>query len=89
VRSVGLNSGSAGGDMLSKLVARMLRCSHSDYSFPITLKSDRFSANDERKGPHVVCLDFGQELPYDWARMQISATAARPTMAHLRQSATR
>jgi hypothetical protein len=75
--------------MLSKLVSRLLRCSHADYSFPITLKSDRFVASDARKGTYVVCLDCGQELPYDWAHMQVSAAAARPAFATLRESAAR
>ena len=47
-------------EMLTRLLDRLLRCSHSDYSFPITLKSDPISSGN-LKGTYVVCLDCGQE----------------------------
>jgi hypothetical protein len=51
---------------------RMFGCSHSNYSFPITVrrKSSR-SAAASVTGTYVVCLDCGHELPYDWREMRL------------------
>ena len=75
--------------MLSRLIDRLFRCSHADYSFPITLKSDPIVTGHSEKGTYVVCLDCGQELPYDWVHMQIGRAPARPTLTNLRESVAR
>ena len=63
--------------MLAKLVERLFGCSHFDYSFPITIKSDRALYIDRPKGTYVVCLDCGRELPYDWNAMRVGVSQSR------------
>ena len=75
--------------MLARLLDRLLRCSHDDYSFPITLKQGMAPAAFRPKGTYVVCLDCGRELPYDWKAMKVGAPAARPSWTELRQSTAR
>ena len=75
--------------MLSRLLDRLFRCSHSDYSFPITLKADRIRRGPRPIGTYVVCLDCGRELPYDWNTMKVGSSGQRLAWAELRQSAAR
>ena len=47
-------------------------CSHKHCSFPITVRGRlRRSAAAAVTGTYVVCLDCGQEFPYDWKRMKM------------------
>ena len=47
-------------------------CTHKHYSFPITVRgARRRSAAASVTGTYVVCLDCGQEFPYDWDKMKL------------------
>ena len=47
-------------------------CSHKRCSFPITVRGDlRRSPAASVTGTYVVCLDCGQEFPYDWNEMKL------------------
>lgn len=47
-------------------------CSHKRRSFPITVRGKlRRSAAASVTGTYVVCLDCGQEFPYDWNEMKL------------------
>jgi hypothetical protein len=75
-----------GGCMFARLLNRLLRCSHPNYTFPITRKSSPAASGPRPNGTYVVCLDCGQELPYDWAGMKISATQGNPAWEQVPQS---
>ena len=46
-------------------------CSHKHCSFPITVRGKlRRSEAASVTGTYVVCLDCGQEFPYDWKEMK-------------------
>ena len=56
-------------------------CSHQRCSFPITVKSKPLSNSAASvTGTYIVCLDCGQEFPYDWEEMKMvrSRGAATP-----------
>ncbi|MGB9071770.1 MAG: hypothetical protein WCC22_03805 [Terriglobales bacterium] len=58
--------------MFSKLVDAVFGCWHSHYSFPITIRAgSRRSPAASVTGTYVVCLDCGEELPYDWREMKV------------------
>jgi len=62
-------------------------CSHKRCSFPITLRGkQRRSPAASVTGTYVVCLDCGQEFPYDWNEMKMvdkqSAGDARPVTVY-------
>jgi hypothetical protein len=47
-------------------------CSHKRCSFPITVRGKlRRSLAASVTGTYVVCLDCGQEFPYDWNQMKM------------------
>jgi len=47
-------------------------CSHKHCSFPITVRGKlRQRAAASVTGTYVVCLDCGQEFPYDWDSMKM------------------
>jgi hypothetical protein len=62
-------------------------CTHKKLSFPITVRGARRrnSVAAAATGTYVVCLDCGQEFPYDWSQMKVmrgpSASSARPAAA--------
>lgn len=57
-------------------------CSHKKLSFPITVRGvRRRSPAASVTGTYVVCLECGQEFPYDWKEMRVlrgSSAAAAP-----------
>jgi hypothetical protein len=54
------------------LFERVFGCSHKRCSFPITVRGKlRRSPAASVTGPYVVCLDCGQEFPYDWNAMKL------------------
>jgi len=63
------------------LLDAMFGCSHTQLSFPITVRgARRRSQAASLTGTYVVCLDCGQEFPYDWNEMKIvRQSAARST----------
>ncbi len=68
-----------------KLFDVVFGCSHKRCSFPITVRGkQRRSPAASVTGTYVVCLDCGQEFPYDWNKMKLvenkpeSAPAAAP-----------
>jgi hypothetical protein len=59
-----------------KLLDMMFGCSHKNYSFPISVRGRRRrSPAASVTGTYVVCLDCGQELPYDWDEMRVVAAS--------------
>jgi hypothetical protein len=61
-------------------------CTHKHCGFPITVRGKlrRIEAASVT-GTYVVCLDCGEEFPYDWKEMKIvrpqRANAPRPVTA--------
>jgi hypothetical protein len=54
------------------LFDRVFGCSHKRCSFPITVRGKlRRSPAASVTGTYVVCLDCGQEFPYDWNAMKL------------------
>jgi hypothetical protein len=54
------------------MLDKLFGCSHKRCSFPITVRSKlRRSAAASVTGTYVVCLDCGQEFPYDWNTMKL------------------
>jgi hypothetical protein len=63
------------------MLDRLFGCAHKHCSFPITVRGKlRRSFAASVTGTYVVCLDCGQEFPYDWNKMKMvpvkSETAA-------------
>lgn len=55
------------------LFNRVFGCWHSNLSFPQTVRpGKRRSKAASLTGTYVVCLDCGEELPYDWKEMRIA-----------------
>ena len=51
---------------------KLFGCSHKRCSFPITVRGKlRRTAAASVTGTYVVCLDCGQEFPYDWNTMKL------------------
>ena len=47
-------------------------CSHTNYSFPQTVKPGQHrSAAASVTGTYVVCLNCGKEFAYDWRTMKV------------------
>jgi predicted transcriptional regulator len=60
--------------MIRSLVDILFGCSHTNYSFPQTVKSgQRRSEAASVTGTYVVCLSCGKEFPYDWRNMKVVA----------------
>ena len=50
----------------------MFGCSHRRLSFPITVRGTRRRSKAASvTGTYVVCLECGQEFPYDWNEMKV------------------
>ncbi len=72
--------------MLGKLYDALFGCTHSRYSFPLTVaRAARRNSAAAVTGTYVACLDCGKELPYDWKVMKVvsSASEANVTMSAL------
>jgi len=60
------------------LLDRIFGCSHKRFSFPITFRgARRRSPAALLTGTYVVCLNCGQEFPYDWNEMKMVRTPSR------------
>ena len=58
-------------------------CGHKKLSFPITVRGvRRRTPAASLTGTYVVCLDCGQEFPYDWNEMKVVLEPA-PTRARI------
>lgn len=58
--------------MITDFVDMLFGCWHSNYSFPITEKSNtRRTRAAQATGTYVVCLDCGKEFAYDWKQMKV------------------
>jgi len=66
-----------------KLFDMVFGCSHKRCSFPITVRGkQRRSPAASVTGTYVVCLDCGQEFPYDWNEMRlVEPQTTRPSDA--------
>jgi hypothetical protein len=67
--------------MFSKVLSALFGCWHGRYSFPITVKKARRSPAAFPTGTYVVCLDCGEEFPYDWKQMKIVRRSRGRTVA--------
>jgi len=57
---------------MGKLFDVLFGCRHSNYSFPITVRSrSRRNTAAALTGTYVACLDCGREFPYDWQEMKV------------------
>jgi len=63
--------------MLGKIFDAVFGCSHSDYSFPRTVRGGR-NAAAALTGTYVVCLECGKEFAYDWQNMSVIRSASEP-----------
>ena len=55
----------------------MFGCPHRQLSFPITVRGARSRSQAASvTGTYVVCLECGQEFPYDWSEMKIVRQSA-------------
>ena len=55
-----------------RLFDMVFGCSHKRCSVPITVRGKlRRSPAASITGTYVVCLDCGQEFPYDWNKMKL------------------
>ncbi len=60
-----------------RLFDMVFGCSHKRCSFPITVRGKlRRSPAASVTGTYVVCLDCGQEFPYDWNAMKLVESPA-------------
>jgi hypothetical protein len=63
--------------MMAKLFDALFGCKHSNYTFPISVRSrSRRNPAALLTGTYVACLDCGKELPYDWQDMKIVTSVA-------------
>ena len=63
--------------MLSRILDLLFGCTHSRYSFPITLRRGARSGAALLTGTYVVCLKCGKEMPYDWNEMRVVTSDSR------------
>jgi hypothetical protein len=76
------DTGDRGSDMFS-FVSSMFGCSHQHCTFPITAKrpasvlSQGAPQGAPIKTTYIVCLDCGQEFPYDWKQMKMVPESKR------------
>jgi hypothetical protein len=62
-----------------RLLDMVFGCSHKRCSFPITVRGKlRRSPAASVTGTYVVCLDCGQEFPYDWNQMKLMDAQKAP-----------
>jgi RNase P subunit RPR2 len=62
-----------------RFVASLFGCPHRRCTFPIT-SSKKAGAGSQANGrgshaTYIVCLECGQEFPYDWKRMKLGRRA--------------
>ena len=58
--------------MFAQLVDAVFGCHHTNYSFPITVRTgSRRNKAASLTGTYVVCLECGREFPYDWTQMKV------------------
>jgi predicted RNA-binding Zn-ribbon protein involved in translation (DUF1610 family) len=70
------------GIMIAKLFDALFGCSHTNYSFPVTMRSCAHrSAAASLTGTYIVCLDCGKEFAYDWEEMRILYRTPKDTAA--------
>ncbi len=67
--------------MFTNILNALFGCWHRHYSFPITKKGANRSAAASLTGTYVVCLDCGQEFPYDWREMKVITSASGESKA--------
>src|SRR5271166_3807408 len=78
----GVKDRAAGSESEAMSVFELLfGCSHRRCSFPLTVRGKlRRRAAASVTGTYVVCLDCGQEFPYDWNKMKrIKVATSRQT----------
>lgn len=65
--------------MHNSLLQALFGCQHGNTTFPLTpIRRSRNTSALTLESPaqtYIACLDCGQELPYDWEKMQRVKTA--------------
>ena len=59
------------------MVGLLFGCSHKRHTFPITLRKRNRQSSDAEviaNMTYVVCLNCGEEFPYDWQQMKVVTT---------------
>src|SRR5271165_1204618 len=76
----GVKDRAAGSESEAMSVFELLfGCSHRRCSFPLTVRGKlRRRAAASVTGTYVVCLDCGQEFPYDWNTMKRIKASTKP-----------
>ena len=64
------------------LFGLLFGCWHRRYSFPLTVGGKVRRRAASVTGTYVVCLDCGQEFPYDWNKMRRVKVATKPQTAN-------
>jgi hypothetical protein len=75
-RLPGLGRLCGGRKMFFRVLDAIFGCTHSHYSFPITVKNGKRTRASFPTGTYVVCLDCGKEMAYDWKQMKIVRSSA-------------
>jgi hypothetical protein len=69
------------GFHMAKVIDFLFGCPHDRTTFPITLKSSKALKTAQAPAKpvvpttYIVCLDCGQEFPYDWQQMKLAGSA--------------
>ena len=63
---------------MANVFEALFGCRHSNYTFPITVRSRSRRRNSAASltGTYVACLDCGKEFPYDWQDMKVITSVA-------------
>lgn len=56
--------------MFRSLLSMVFGCAHSRTTFPMTVSRPQ-GADDKAGRTYVACLDCGEELAYNWQKMQL------------------
>lgn len=56
---------------MASLIEALFGCSHRNFSFPLTKRGGQRGSLATATRTYVVCLDCGQEFPYDWQEMKV------------------
>jgi hypothetical protein len=75
--------------MIASLLDVVFGCSHSHYSFPITVRPIHRRGVARLTGTYVVCLDCGREFAYDWEEMKVISSHEEKHRRRLQSLATK
>jgi hypothetical protein len=75
--------------MFQSFLNKMLGCSHSHTTFPLTpsRKTGVTQAGVMRNGTYIVCLDCGKEFDYNWTEMRMGQPVTAQVVSAARAAA--